>query len=164
MAELIVLGFSNMHAADDVMVTLDGLQREGLMQIADWARVVRHDDGKVEVRQGHSTTAAGAGAGALWGMLIGLIFLMPLAGAIVGGATGALIGKLTDYGIDDEFIKQLGNQIQPGTSALFLYVTKVTMDRVADRLRDSQPTVLHTSLSAETESQLRTALDASARA
>jgi len=74
MAELVVLGFSNMHAADDVMVTLDGLQRENLVQITDWARVVRHDEGKVDVRQGHSTAAAGAGTGALWGMLIGLLF------------------------------------------------------------------------------------------
>jgi len=157
-AELIVLGFADMHTADDVVIRLDGLQREKLLQITDWARVVRYADGKVEVRQGHSTVAAGAGGGALWGMLLGLIFLMPLAGAVVGGVTGALVGKLTDYGIDDKFIHDLGAQIQPGTSALFLYVTSATTDKVADRLRDLKPTLLHTSLTTDAETKLREAL------
>ncbi|MBV9545859.1 MAG: DUF1269 domain-containing protein [Chloroflexi bacterium] len=155
MADLVVLGFPSMSAADEVIPQLDSLQREQLIQLADWARVIRHDDGKVEVRQAHNTTASGAAGGALWGMIIGLIFLAPFAGALIGGAFGALSGSLRDYGIDDKFIKDLSNQIKPGTSALFLYVMSATPDKVADRLRQYQPTLLHTSLSHDSEERLR---------
>lgn len=158
MADLVVLGFPTMSAADEVIPQLDSMQREQLLQLADWARVIRHDDGKVEVRQAHNTAAAGAASGALWGMIIGFIFLAPLAGALVGGAFGALSGALRDYGIDDTFIKDLSNQIKPGTSALFLYVMSATPDKVADRLQSYEPTLLHTSLSRDAEERLRAAI------
>jgi uncharacterized membrane protein len=158
MADLVVLGFPTMSAADEVIPQLDSLQREQLLRLADWARVIRHDDGKVEVRQAHNTAAAGAASGALWGMLIGLIFLMPFVGALIGGATGALTGALSDYGIDDKFIKDLSQQIKPGTSALFLYVASATPDKVIDRLRQYQPTLLRTSLSQDAEERLRSAM------
>lgn len=162
MPDLVVLGFPTMSAADEVIPQLDTLQREQLLQLADWARVIRHDDGKVEVRQAHNTAAAGAAGGALWGMLIGLIFLSPLAGALIGGAAGAVAGALHDYGIDDKFIKDLSNQLKPGTSALFLYVMSATPDKVADRLQSHHPTLLHTSLSRDAEERLRAAIQPTA--
>jgi len=91
-------------------------------------------------------------------MLIGLIFLMPLAGALIGGAFGALSGALRDYGIDDRFIKDLSNQLKPGTSALFLYVMSATPDKVTERLQSYHPTLLHTSLSRDAEERLRAAI------
>jgi len=156
--ELIVLGFSESTTADQVIPEVEAMQRENLIQLADWARVIRREDGKVDVRQGTSTTGAGAAGGALWGMLFGLIFLMPIAGLAIGAATGALAGKLADYGIDDKFIKELGKQIQPGTSALFLYVVQATGDKVVDRIRPYNPTLLRTSLSDEAEAKLRESL------
>ena len=160
MPELIVLGFSRSTAADEVIPEVQAMQRENLLQLADWARVIRREDGKVDIRQGAgSTTGTGAATGALWGMLFGLIFLMPFAGLAIGAASGALIGKLSDYGIDDKFIKDLGKQIQPGTSALFLYVVQATTDRVVDRLRSYEPTLLRTSLSEEAEARLRAELE-----
>ena len=68
-------------------------------------RVIRGLDGKIDVRQGTSTTGVGAAGGALWGILFGLLFLMPLAGLATGAATGAIAGKLTDVGIDDNSSK-----------------------------------------------------------
>ena len=91
-------------------------------------------------------------------MLIGLIFLMPLAGAVFGGVVGAVSGALTDYGIDDKFIKDLGKQITPGSSALFLYVASLTTDKVMERLGTYHPTLLRTSLSQDAEDRLRAAL------
>jgi uncharacterized membrane protein len=131
------------------------MNREGLIDLADWARVVRHADGRVEVRQGTSTGSAGAAGGVLVGLLLGLVFLMPFAGMLVGGVAGALIGKLIDYGIDDQFIRDVSHQLTPGTSALFLYVTRVKLDDVVDRFRPYQPSVIHTSLSPEAEEKLR---------
>jgi uncharacterized membrane protein len=94
-------------------------------------------------------------------MLFGLIFLIPIAGAIIGAATGALMGALSDYGIDDKFIKGLGDAIQPGTSALFLQVQNTTVDKVTERMQKYEPTVLRTSLSQEAEDKLRAAIEVS---
>jgi uncharacterized membrane protein len=157
-AELIVLGFKNQSTADEVVPQLQTMQAEGILSLADWARVIRREDGKIDVRQAASTAGAGAAGGALLGMLLGLLFLMPLAGMAIGAATGAIAGKFADYGIDDKFIKELGNQIKPGTSALFLYVVQATPDKAIDRLKQYEPTVLRTSLSHDAEERLRAAM------
>jgi len=163
-AEVIVLGFKDPDRADQVVPEIEAMQREGLMDLADWARVIRRPDGKLDIRQATSTTGAGAAVGALWGMLFGLLFLIPLAGLAIGAATGALMGKLADYGIDDKFIKEVGAQITPGTSALFLYVSRVTGDKVIERLRPYEPNLIRTSLSTEAEEKLRVAMETPAPA
>ena len=105
---------------------------------------------------------AGVGAldGAFWGMLIGLLFFAPWLGLAVGAITGAISGKFTDIGDDDKFIKEVGETIEPGTSALFLLVRDVTPDKVLERLEGFNPTVLQTSLSKEDEQKLREAFSA----
>jgi uncharacterized membrane protein len=156
MPELVVLGFKDVTAADKVVDDeLKSLQAEGLLKLSDWARVIRRQDGRIDTRQGTNTTGSGAAGGALWGMLFGLIFLIPVAGLVIGGVAGALMGKLADYGIDDKFIKDLGAQITPGSSALFLYVEQSTPDRVIERLAKYQPSLLRTSLTQAQEDQLR---------
>src|SRR5262249_4811734 len=66
---------------------------------------------------------------------IGLIFLMPLAGAALGAASGTLGGYLTDVGINDKWMKETAAAIQPGTAALFVLVRKVTADKVLEGLK-----------------------------
>jgi uncharacterized membrane protein len=153
-----------MTTADQVVPEMEALQREGLIQLVDWARVIRRTDGSIDTRQMTSTAGVGAAGGALWGLLFGLLFFIPLAGALIGAGIGALMGKLADYGIDDKFIKDVSKQITPGTSALFLYVAQSTTDRVLDRLARFQPTLIRTSLSKEGEEQLRAAMEEAARA
>jgi uncharacterized membrane protein len=79
---------------------------------------------------------------ALWGTLIGLLFLNPLLGMVLGAgmctASGALAAKLSDYGIPDDFIRQLGGTIKPNSSALFLLVQKVTADKVLPKMAGIQ--------------------------
>jgi uncharacterized membrane protein len=159
MPEIVVLGFSDVSQADQVIPELQKLHTEALIDLADWARVIRNADGKVDVRQATNTTGTGAAGGALFGMLIGLLFLMPLAGLAVGAITGAIVGKFSDYGIDDKFINEVGGQLAPGTSALFLYVVRMTEDKVTDRLRSYQPTLVRTSLSSEAEAKLKAELE-----
>jgi uncharacterized membrane protein len=104
--------------------------------------------------------------GMLMGTLVGLLFLNPLAGLIAGGlvgaGSGALRGKFSDYGIDDDFIRELGNTIEPNTSALFLLVRKAVADKVMPRLGDYDATILKTSLSDEQEQALKAALSKTA--
>jgi uncharacterized membrane protein len=103
---------------------------------------------------------AGAAGGALWGGLIGLIFLMPLFGMAIGAAAGAAGGAMSDYGIDDKFMKELGEKLQPGNAAVFVLVQQATRDKVVPEVAKYGGTVIQSSLSNEQEAQLQEALDA----
>jgi uncharacterized membrane protein len=156
--EMVVLGFKDMETADQAVNELEAMQKEALISIADWARVIRRPDGKVDIKQSTNTTAQGALGGTFWGLLFGLIFLVPIAGALMGAAMGALMGALTDVGLDDKMVKGLGEQIEPGTSALFVYVIQATGDKVTERMQRFQPEVLRSSLSHDAEEKLKQAL------
>jgi uncharacterized membrane protein len=157
---LVVLAFPTQQGAQQVLGVVGDLQRQQLIALDDAATVTRGGDGKPKVKQASSLVGAGAFGGAFWGMLIGLLFFMPWLGLAVGAVTGALAGKFTDIGIDDNFIREVGQKIQPGTSALFLLVRQATMDRVLEALKPYNPEVLQTSLSAEQEAKLRDAFGA----
>jgi uncharacterized membrane protein len=157
MSDLVVFAFPDEGGAERVLGVVKDLQRQNVLVLDDAATVVRGRDGKPKVKQVNSMVGAGALGGAFWGMLFGLLFFVPFFGLAFGAVTGALMGKFTDVGIDDAFIKDVERQIQPGTSALFLLVARATMDRVEEALRPYQPQVLKTSLSAEQEARLREA-------
>ena len=156
MSDLIVIGFPDEFKADEVLIALRRLELDYLIDLEDAAIVVRNQDGKVRVKQSQELVASGALSGGFWGLLIGLMFLEPLLG-ILGAAVGALSGALTDIGIDDNFIRELGDTIEPGTSALFILVTKSTPDRVLDDLSKFEGKVLRTSLSHVDEAKLQAA-------
>jgi len=167
MSNLIVLGFDGIHTADEVLNKARSLQKEHLIDLEDACVVERGEDGKIHLKQAVNLTALGAASGgtwgALWGTLVGVLFLNPLAGmaigALAGAGAGALSGSLADYGIDDNFVKQLGDTIPPGSSALFVLVKSVTEDKVLPELEPYKPRVLKTSLSNEEEAKLRAALN-----
>jgi uncharacterized membrane protein len=121
--------------------------------------VERRSDGKIKLHQSTGTTAGkGAAGGALWGGLIGLLFFAPLLGMALGAGTGALVGKSVDTGLDDNFMKQLGAQLQSGNAALVLLVRQATMDKVLEQMHGQYGgKILKTSLSSEEEAQLRAA-------
>ena len=158
MSELIVLAFKDEATAQQAEAEIESLQKQQVITLADAAIVTRKPDGKAKVKQLHSLVGAGALGGAFWGMLIGLLFFMPWLGLIIGAATGAIAGKMSDVGIDDNFIKEVGETIQPGEAALFLMVTSMTEDKVLPELAKFSPTVLRTNLSAEDEAKLKAAM------
>ncbi len=158
MSDLIVVGFNDEFKADGVLLDLAKLQREHLIDLEDAVIVVRNQKGKVRIKQSQELVASGALSGGLWGLLIGLIFFNPLLGWVAGASAGALSGAFTDIGIDDNFIKELGNTIEPGTSALFVLVRKATPDKVLAELSHFGGKVLQTSLSKEDEAKLQEAL------
>ena len=120
--------------------------------------VTRGDKGKVKLHQSVNLTVVGAVGGTFWGMLIGMIVLNPLLGAAVGAGAGAISGKLSDIGIDDKFMKELGATLAPGTSALFVLVRKATPDKVLEALKGFKGKVLKTSLSRDMEEELQEVL------
>jgi uncharacterized membrane protein len=86
----------------------------------------------------------------------------PLAGMVLGAAvgagSGALSGSLADYGINDDFVKKLGETITPASSALFVLVKSATEDKVLPEIEPFKPRLLKTSLSNEQEEKLKAAL------
>ncbi|HSR34682.1 MAG TPA: DUF1269 domain-containing protein [Anaerolineae bacterium] len=160
MSELIVLAFDNEEGALQVRDKLLEIQKRRMLQLADAAVVVRRQDGKVKVKQLHSLVGGGAFGGAFWGLLIGLLFAAPWLGLAVGAAAGATIAGLSDFGVDDKFIQDVGNTIQPGHSALFLLVHTANLEKWLDDIKEYNPTVLQTTLSKEDEAKLQGAFGA----
>lgn len=160
MTELIVLAFGTEGGAKEALGVLSHLQKQESIKLSDAATVVRKADGKVKVKQAVDLVGAGALGGAFWGMLIGLIFLVPWLGLAIGAISGAIAGRYSDIGIDDKFIKEVGTTIEPGHSALFLLVERMTEERVLPELQKFRPTVLRTNLSPEDEEKLKAAFGA----
>jgi uncharacterized membrane protein len=166
MSNLVVLDFDGIHTADEVLNKLRSLQKEHLIDLEDACVVEREKDGKIHIKQAVNLTKLGAAAGgtrgAFWGALVGLLFLNPLAGmaigALAGAGAGALSGSLADYGINNDFVKNLGKTIPPDSSALFILIKSVTEDKVLREIEPYKPRVLKTSLSDEAEAKLRAAL------
>ena len=170
MSDLVCLAFKDLDTADHFLNELRSMQTEHILELEDACVVVRDADGKVHLKQSVNLVALGASSGASMGMLmgalVGFLFLNPVVGLAMGGligaGSGALKGKFVDYGINDDFIEQLGGTIAPGTSALFLLVRKAVADKVMPRLSEYEATVLKTSLSDEQEARLKAALSQAA--
>ena len=158
MSDLVVISFPTEAKAEEVRQKLLTMQKEYLLELGDAVVAVKDDKGNIKLNQMINMTKAGAVSGAFWGTLIGLIFLMPLAGAALGAAGGAVGGALTDIGINDKFMKDLAGSLQPGNAALFVLVQEMTADKVLKEISHFGGTVLRTSLDETKEQALRDAL------
>ena len=158
MATISVLKFSTADGAEQALGTVQSLSKQHLINLHD-AAIVTWSEGrkKPKTRQLANLTGAGALDGAFWGMLFGLIFFVPFFGMAIGAAMGALAGKFSDYGIDDDFIKSVQNQVTEGTSALFLMTSEAVVDKVADAMKGLDFEIVATNLSKEEEDTLRAA-------
>ena len=157
MSNLIVIGFNDVADAFEMRAALAKLQSQYLIEMEDVVVVTRDAKGNVQLHQPVNLTAAGAVGGGFWGMLIGMLFLNPLLGAAIGAGSGALSGKLTDIGINDQFMKDLGATFTSGSSALFVLVRKSTPDKVLEALKPfaGKGRVLQTSLTKDKDEELR---------
>src|SRR5690349_9458003 len=166
MSELMCIAFQDPNTADLALNRLNGMQKEYLLDFEDSCIVVRDASGKVHLKQSVNLVGkaaiGGATFGALWGTMIGLLFLNPLAGLLlgagIGGGSSALSASMIDYGISDDFIRQLGSIIAPNSSALFVLFRKMNSDKVLPELAQFNGRVLKTSLSDRDEQRLREAL------
>ena len=161
MSDLVVVSFPDETTAFDLRAELAKLQSEYLLEMEDIVVATRNAEGKVRLHQAVDLTLAGAASGSFWGLLVGILFLNPLVGVAVGAGSGALAGALSDTGIKDAFIKEVGETLKPGTSAVFVLVRKMTGDKVLARLGSyaGKGRVLQTSLSEEQEARLRAVIE-----
>ena len=156
MTALTAWKFNTPDGAEQALTKLESLSKQELVTIED-AAIVSWQPGKKKpkTRQLHSMAGAGALGGAFWGMLFGLLFFIPFFGMAVGAAMGALIGHFSDYGIDDDFIKQVQSKVTEGTSALFLLISDVTVDKVADAFKGTQMELIQSNLTKDQEAKLQ---------
>jgi len=160
MSTLIAIGYPDAETAEEVRGVLVQATKEKLVDLQDAVVVEHRSDGKIKLHQAISTTGAGAAGGALWGGLIGLLFLAPLFGMAIGAASGAVAGKVTDAGVNDDFMKQLGAKMAPGTAALIALGSSNAPDKLLERLQPYGGDVIQTSLDNEQEERLRSSLGA----
>jgi uncharacterized membrane protein len=161
MSELIVFAFKDDTTAYEMRAALAKMQKNYLIEMEDVVIVHKDVNGEVKLDQMVNLTARGAIGGGFWGLLIGLLFMNPLLGAAVGAGAGAIGGSLTDIGINDDFMRELGETLRPGTSALFVLVRKATPDKLLDGLREftGRAKVLQSSLSQDQEEDLRAVIE-----
>lgn len=159
MSDLLVIAFDTESDGFELRTELVKMQKEYLIELEDAVVVTRPSADDIQLHQAMNLTAAGAVGGGFWGTLVGLVFLNPLLGAAVGAASGALAGKFTDIGINDDFMRELGHSIPPGGSAVFILVRKMTADKVLARLESyhMKGRVLQSSLPDSEEARLREA-------
>jgi uncharacterized membrane protein len=158
-SNLVVIAYDDLDQAKQVMNSLSELVKEHSITLEDAVIVEHREDGKMKLHQ-PSMAGAGAATGALWGGLIGLLFFVPLFGMAVGAASGALAGGASDYGVDDNFMKELGEKLPQGGAAVFVLVREATRDKVVPEVSKYGGHVIQSSLSNEQEAQLQQALDA----
>jgi uncharacterized membrane protein len=159
MSTLVAIAYPDTATAEQVRQELVQATKEHLVRLEDAVVVEHQPDGKIKLHQAMSTSGAGAAGGALWGGLIGLIFLAPLFGMAIGAATGALAGKASDVGVNDNFMKELGAKMPAGGAALIALGSTDARDKLIERVRPYGGEIIQTSLSSEEEEQLRAALE-----
>ena len=158
MADLIAIGYPDETTALEAEQEAQRLADDLIIQADAIAAIVRDKEGKYKVTTNHHAVAGGTVWGMWWGLLFGLLFFVPIFGMAVGAGFGALFGKLEKSGIDKSFQNQVRDMVQPGTSALFIVVEKVTPDKAIEGLKEFGGTVLKSSLSNEAQADLQAAL------
>ena len=160
MSELVVFTYEQPEKAAEALAAVATLKQDNVQKMAvgieDAAVVVKNEKGKVKVQQTLETIVKGSGivSGGLWGVLIGFLFGGPIFGALLGMGLTGLLGRKIDIGIDNEFIKRIGDDLEPGHSALFLLVNDTPVETIADALKNHGGTLYHTSFSDEAATAL----------
>jgi uncharacterized membrane protein len=161
MSALLAIAYPDEPAVTRAVANVAEGVDKGLVEVEDLVVIVRDDDGTVDVRQGSTGIGAARVGGAMWGGLIGLVFLAPLLGMAVGAVAGGAVWKSTfgDVGVAESFVDELRTNLTPGSAALVLLVREVTPEKVLPHIRE-HGRVIQTSLSDKVEAQLDAALAA----
>jgi uncharacterized membrane protein len=159
--QIVGMSFDKVTRAEEVLLALAHLQQEGEIRMSDAVVVAKTDDGRVHVRQTVDTTPGQAAVrGSFWGMLAGALFGGPVffLGAAVGAGGAALMAKLVDLGLDDQWVRQVGEWLDPGTSALLLLVADDVRPTVVRELGRYEGKVLYCTFPEAVRRELERAL------
>jgi len=152
-SDLVAIAYPDLATARQVTSNIGEAQKAHLIELEDLVIVEKRSDGKIKLHQ-PSLAGVGAAGGALWGGLIGLIFFMPLLGMAIGAASGAAAGALSDAGVDDNFLKDLGAKLENGGAAVIGLVRQANMEKILSEVKIPGE-VIQTSLTSDQETALK---------
>ena len=160
MSTLVALTYKDEEKGKAAFNAVADMQKQSLIELEDAALAVKNDKGKLKVTQTLEKQVTGASAvwGGFWGLLIGLLFGGPIFWLLFGAVLGGIFGRHTDVGIDNKFIKEVGESLDEHGAAMFLLVREATTDKVLEGLSQYGGNVYQTSLSNEDEAKLKAAL------
>jgi len=163
MSDLVVFGYESEAKAEEARDGLFRLSKEYLVTVSDAVVATATPDGQIKLNQMVNLWAMGASGGAFWGLLAGMLFFNPLIGVAAGAASGALAGALSDYGINDDFMRDVSSVLQPGQAALFVLADRAASDRVIEAMAGYGGTILRTNLDRSQEAKLHEVFDQARR-
>jgi uncharacterized membrane protein len=153
MSDLIVIGYEDSRTARQAYEQVQRLQKDFVVDLRGLAIDDVDANGKTHVDTPKRIIGASAVSGALFGLLLGLLFFVP-GMVLLGGAVGALMGKFNQSGIDAQFRDRVAHLVEPGHSAVVIMAAKVTEDKFATAMQPFGGTILKTSLSESDEKEL----------
>lgn len=160
MSELIIIGYDDEETAMKAYTKVLELSQDFVVGLNGLAMVHVDEKGHRQIKTPSSLVAASTTSGALWGMILGILFLIPGFGLLIGGAMGALSGVAAKAGINRSFKAKVDGLLEDGKAAVVVMANKVTEDKFAAAMGEFGGTILKTSLSDEDEKQLHEELQA----
>ncbi|NCF67148.1 MAG: DUF1269 domain-containing protein [Chloroflexi bacterium] len=154
--EMIVVSFADENMADEVLDTIKKMEDKAVVDLKSGAVVKRDASGKVTIKETSDFDAKqGAIGGAIAGSVLSLLGGSLIKGAILGAAGGAIAGKVIDLGLDDDFLKEIGENLESASSAVVALVDFDQVDQAMEELDQfSGGTILHHTLSDEVYEKL----------
>jgi uncharacterized membrane protein len=151
--ELVVIGVDDPMKAQEMLIAAGRLAKDGKLGIDDAVIITKDDDGRShKVETTDMTPVEGGLGGAFWGLLLGTLVAGPVGGIVTGavtGGAGALLAKLIDRGISDEFIHQMQDLLDPGHAALCLLTNFADNEAALHELNRFDGTLIWSNLSPE---------------
>jgi uncharacterized membrane protein len=147
MTTFTVWKYDDPDGAARAATTLEAGVADGLVTIIDHAIISwPAGDDKPTLHHHHDSPKRGAAWGALWGILGGALFAIPVAGLALGAGLGALAKATDGTGITKEDLERIRTEVGPGSSALFLVTEDADLDRLGERFRGRDSTLISTNL------------------
>jgi uncharacterized membrane protein len=115
--DLLVVSFKREETVDEFIEALRDLNKQKLVQTKGIAKVTRKGLlGDIDIED--KSDKIGVGIGALAGGLMGALSGKgAMGGAVKGGVAGGAVDLVTDFGFDDDFLKQVGKGLKNNSAA-----------------------------------------------
>ena len=157
MSDLLIIAFETSDGAFELDAHLRGLRRLQKLETQDTKVATRDEIGAVELHGSANVPAMQVVGGTIWGLVLGAAFLVPVAGAMAGAATGAIVGQARDPGVDSGFLKEIAEKLPKGGSALCLLVRDMDTDALLEEIAAFPETghLIQSPLDGEEEDRLR---------
>lgn len=147
MTTFTVWKFDDPDGAERAASILKDVESQRLIKVLDHA-VISWPPGKPRpvLKHSHDAALRGTGWGALWGLLVGGLFFMPLLGAAAGAGTGAILKATEGIGIGNDQLEAIRTQVTEGTSALMVVSEDADLDRVGEHFHGMHSKLVDTNL------------------